>query len=238
MAVQAEQRITLHPEDKINIVVNSADPMLVQQFNLLAQTSSNRSLGSTVAPLTSIGGSSGQAQLLAYTVNEEGDIDFPVLGKVAVEGRTRQEVAAYIRSRLISRDLVKDPIVIVEFVNLGVNVLGEVNKPGRINIEKDCFTILDAIAATGDLTINALRENVMVCREVDGENQTYFINLCDMQMALNSPAYYLRQNDLVYVSPNAKRQREARSTGNTFSQPALWLSVASFLTTLGALLIK
>ena len=238
MALQEEQRLRLRPEDKINIIVNSADPMLIQQFNLVAHTVSNRSLGSTDSPQTSIGSTSGQSQLLAYTVDEQGDIDFPVLGKVAVEGKTRQEVAAYIRSRLIARDLVKDPIVTVEFVNLAVNVLGEVNSPGRINIQKDYFTILDAIAATGDLTINGKRENVMVCREVDGEQQVYFINLCDIQDVLTSPAYYLQQNDLVYVTPNSKRRRESHSTGNTFNQPAIWISLASILATIGALLFK
>lgn len=238
MTLQEEQRLRLRPEDKINIIVNSADPMLIQQFNLVARTISSQSLGSTDTPQTSIGGSSGQSQLLAYTVDGQGDIDFPVLGKIAVEGKTRQEVAAYIRQRLIARDLVKDPIVTVEFVNLSINVLGEVNRPGRILLQKDYFTILDAIAATGDLTINGQRENVMVMREVDGEDQTFVINLCDREQTLSSPAFYLQQNDLVYVSPNSKRKREARSTGNTFNQPAIWISLASILTTLGALLFK
>jgi polysaccharide export outer membrane protein len=147
-------------------------------------------------------------------------------------------VADYLRHRLIERDLVKDPIITVEYVNLAVNVLGEVNKPGRIDIQTDNFTIIDAIAHAGDLTINGERENVMVMREVDGEDQTYVINLCDRQDMLNSPAYYLQQNDVVYVSPNPNRMREARSTGNTFSQPSFWISLASLLTTLGALLIK
>ena len=239
MAMQEESRLRLRPEDKINIVVNSADPLLIQQFNLVAHTNASHSLGSSEAVQTSVGApGSSQSQILAYTVDEQGDIDFPVLGKVSVLGKTRQEVASYIRSRLIARDLVKDPIVIVEYVNLAVNVLGEVNHPGRISIQKDYFTIIDAIAAVGDLTINGMRENVMVCREVDGEDQTYFINLCDRQSVLTSPAYYLQQNDLVYVSPNSKRRREANSTGNTFNQPAIWISLASILATIGALLFK
>ena len=100
------------------------------------------------------------------------------------------------------------------------------------------YTILDAIVEAGDLTIGGQRENVMVMREVDGEDQTYIINLCDRQQMLSSPAYYLQQNDVVYVTPNPKRRREARSTGNIFNQPSIWISLASFLTTLGALLIK
>jgi len=238
MTLQAEQPFRLRPKDKINIVVSSTDPMLVSQFNLTAVSQNMHALGTTLAPQTSVGGSSSGASILAYTVDEQGDIDFPVLGKVAVEGKTRQEVAAYIRARLIARELVLDPIVTVEYVNLAVNVLGEVNHPGRINAQKDYFTILDAIAAAGDLTISGQRENVMVMREVDGEDQTYIINLCDRQKMLVSPAYYLQQNDVIYVTPNPKRQREANSTGNTLSQPGFWISVASLLTTISALLLK
>lgn len=239
MTLQNEQPFRLRPKDKINIVVNSTDPMLVQQFNLLSTSSSMRALGTNLSPQTSVGNVSvGQSQILAYTVDEQGDIDFPVLGKIAVEGKTRQEVAAHIRSRLIERDLVKDPIVIVEYVNLGVVVLGEVNRPGRIDVMKDYFTILDAIAACGDLTINGERDNVMVYRSVDGEDQTYTINLCDRQDVLTSPAFYLQQNDVVYISPNNKRKREFRSTGNIFNQPAIYLSLASLLTTIAVLLLK
>lgn len=239
MALQGEQQLRLRPEDKINIVVNSADPMLTQQFNLYAHTTSAHSLGSTVAPKTTSGSpSSSGGLMLAYTVDEQGDINFPVLGKISVGGKTRHEVAEYIRQRLLDRDLVKDPIVIVEYVNLSVKVLGEVNRPGRIDILRDNYTILDAIADAGDLTINGQRDNVMVMREIDGEDVTYIINLCSRQEMLNSPAYYLQQNDLVYVVPNSKRRREAHSTGNTFNQPAIWISLASILATLGALLFK
>lgn len=239
MTLQNEQPFRLRPKDKINIVVHSADYLLVQQFNLTSVSQSMRPLGSTMTPQTTVGGStSGSAQILAYTVDEQGDIEFPVLGKLAVQGKTRQEVATYLRERLIARDLVKDPIVTVEYVNLGVDVLGEVNRPGHIDILKDQFTILEAISAAGDLTINGQRENVMVCREVDGEDQTYFINLCDRQDVLTSPAFYLQQNDIIYVTPNAKKRREAHSTGNTFNQPAFWVSLASLLTTIAALLIK
>lgn len=238
MTLQKEQPLRLRPKDKINIVVSSTDPMLVSQFNLTSVSHNMHALGTTLAPQTSVGGSNSGSSILAYTVDEQGDIVFPVLGKVAVGGKTREEVAAYLRTRLIERELVLDPIVTVEYVNLAVNVLGEVNHPGRINAQKDYFTILDAIAAAGDLTISGQRENVMVMREVDGEDQTYVINLCDRQNMLTSPAYYLQQNDVVYVTPNSKRQREANSTGNTFSQPGFWISVASLITTITALLIK
>ena len=240
MSLQKEQPVRLRPKDKINIIVSSADPMLVSQFNLTAATGNMRSLGSTTTPKTTAGNTSGNstAQILAYTVDEQGDVNFPVLGKVAVGGKTRQEVADYIRLRLIERDLVRDPIVTVEYVNLSVKILGEVNHPGRIDITKDYFTIIDAIADAGDLTINGQRENVMVMREVDGEDQTYVINLCDRQDMLTSPVFYLQQNDVIYVTPNSKKKREAKSSGNIFNQPSIWISLASLLTTITALLVR
>ncbi len=240
MTLQNEQPLRLRPKDKINIVINTSDPMLVSQFNLTAASSSMRSLGATESPLLTMGNSSGSstAQILAYTVDEQGDIIFPVLGKVSVGGKTRQEVASYLHDRLVARELVKDLIVTVEYVNLGINVLGEVNRPGRLEIQKDNITIIDAITYAGDLTIDGQRENVMVFREIDGEEHSFVINLCDRQSLLNSPAYYLQQNDVVYVTPNSKRRREARTSGNTFNQPSVWISLASLMTTISALLLK
>lgn len=238
MAVQTEQQLKLRPEDKVNIVVNSSNPMLEKQFTLTANNTTNV-LGSAVQPKTVAGKTtSGYTQMVAYTVDEQGTIEFPVLGKISVAGKTRKEVAQYIQNRLIARELVSDPIVTVEYVNMGVNVLGEVNKAGHLDINKDHFTIIDAIANAGDLTINGNRRNVLVTRQVDGENQVYSIDLTNMQSMLNSPAYYLQQNDLVYVSPNNKRKREANATGNTFNNPSIWISIASLLTTITALIIK
>lgn len=238
MAVQAEQQLRLRPEDKINIVVNSSNPMLEQQFTLTTMSPAY-TLGTSVSPQTTAGkNSSNYGQMVAYTVDEQGTIDFPVLGKISVGGKTRKEVAQYIQSRLIARELVSDPIVTVEYVNMGVNVLGEVNKAGHLDITKDHFTVLDALSYAGDLTINGNRRNVLVTRQVDGENQVYQLDLTNMQQVLNSPAYYLQQNDLVYVAPSNKRKRESNATGNTFNNPSIWISIASLLTTITALILK
>lgn len=237
MAVQAEQQLRLRPEDKINIVVNSSNPMLEQQFTLTT-INSNNVLGSSSSPKTTMGGTNGSGQMVAYTVDEQGTIEFPVLGKISVGGKTRKEVAQYIQSRLVARELVSDPIVTVEYVNMGVNVLGEVNKAGHIDINTDHFTIVDALSRAGDLTINGNRRNVLVTRQVDGQNQVYTLDLTNMQSLLQSPAYYLQQNDLVYVSPTNKRKRESNATGNTFNTPAIWISIASLLTTITALILK
>ena len=237
MAVQAEQQFRLRPEDKINIVVNSSNPMLEQQFTLTTPNP-NYALGTTVSHKTSNSRNGSYTQTIAYTVDEQGTIDFPILGKISVGGKTRKEVAQYIQDRLMARELVSDPIVTVEYVNMGVNVLGEVGKPGHIDIDKDHFTIVDALSHAGDMTITGNRKNVMVTRQVDGANQVYTVDMTNMQQVLNSPVYYLQQNDLVYVSPNDKRKREANATGNTFNTPAVWISIASLLTTITALIIK
>lgn len=236
MAVQAEQKFTLRPEDKINIIVNSSNPMLEQQFTL---TSASRigSLGASVTPQTTAGrgSSSGVSQSIAYTVDDQGTITFPLLGKISVVRKTRQQVAEYIQDRLIARELVDDPIVTVEYVNLGVNVLGEVAHPGHIDITKDHFTLTDAIASAGDLTINGERENVMVSRQVDGVLKVYSVDMTSMQKMLQSPAYYLQQNDLVYVSPNSKKMRDSRASGSTVSTPGFWMSLTSLFVTVANL---
>ena len=237
MLLQAEKQLTLRPEDKINIVVNSSNPMLESQFTLTVNNAQS-TLGGSVTPRTVAGRSNTYGQPIAYTVDEQGTIEFPVLGKLSVAGKTRKEVASYIQDRLIARQLVSDPIVTVEYVNMGVNVLGEVNRAGHIDITKDHFTLPDALAAAGDLTIHGRREQVMVCRNEDGVNQVYYIDLTRMQQMLESPAYYLQQNDLIYVTPNRKRMRESRAAGNSFNTPAIWISIASLLTTITALIIK
>ena len=233
MALQTEQKFRLRPEDKINIIVNSSNPLLEQQFTLTAKTNGNSSLGADVKPETTAGGNSGgNGMLLAYTVDEQGTIDFPLLGKIRVEGMTRGEVASYIKGRLVERELVSEPIVTVEYVNLSVNVLGEVANPGNVPITKDHFTIVDALSRAGDMTINGNRRAVMVNRNVDGVNEVHYIDMTNMQQALLSPAYYLQQNDLVYVVPNNKKKRESTEMGNTFHTPYIWLSIATFITSL------
>ena len=235
MALQMEQKFRLRPADKINIVINSNNPMLEQQFTLTARTGNNR-LGADVTPESTAGGNSGNgSMLLAYTVDEQGTIGFPVLGKIRVAGMKRGEVATYLKNRLTERELVSEPIVTVEYVNLSVNVLGEVARPGNVPITKDQFTIVDALSRAGDLTINGNRRSVMVNRQADGVNEVYQIDLTNMQQTLLSPAYYLQQNDLVYVVPNGKRKREATDTSNAFHSPYMWLSIASFIASLIAI---
>ena len=237
MALQAEQQFRLRPEDKISIVVNSSNPLLEQQFTLTAINRSGAVLGADASSVSQ-NKNNGNNQMIAYTVDEQGTIDFPVLGKIRVAGMTRQEVSTYIKDRLIARELVTDPIVTVEYVNLSVNVLGEVNSPGNVPISKDHFTLLDALSMAGDLTINGNRRTVLVNRKVDGINKVYQVDLTNMQQTLLSPAYYLEQNDLVYVQPNNKRKRDSTVNGNTLHTPYLWMSISSLLVSIAALLTR
>ena len=234
MALQEEHKFRLRPEDKISIVVNSSNPMLEQQFTLTSRGSSNNILGAETSPSTVSGSGSG-GSIIAYTVDEQGTIDFPVLGKIRVEGMTREEVAAYIKERLIARELVSEPIVTVEYVNMSVNVLGEVSSPGNVPITKDHFTVIDALAKSGDLTINGNRRAVMVSRNNNGVNEVHRIDLTDMQQTMLSGGYYLQQNDLVYVTPNDKRKRDSTNTGNIFHTPYIWMSIISMLASLIAI---
>lgn len=236
MALQMEQKFRLRPEDKINIIVNSSNPMLEQQFTLTARTNGNNTLGADVKPESTAGGNAGGgAALIAYTVDEQGTIDFPVLGKIRVAGMTRSEAASYIKGRLVERELVSEPIVTVEYVNLSVNVLGEVGRPGNVPITKDHFTVVDALSRAGDMTINGNRRTVMVGRNEDGVSRVYYIDMTDMQQTMLSPAYYLQQNDWVYVAPNGKKKRESTDTSTALHSPYMWLSIASLVTSLIAI---
>jgi len=218
------QNIRLRPDDKVSIIVNCRDAQLTNMFNLPYVT---RRLGDESGEL----GSSAQG-MSGYTVDSYGNIDFPILGPVNISGLTREEVASKIRGELVSRNLVKDPVVTVEFMNLTFSVLGEVTAPGRYGISRDHLTVIDAIAMARDLTIFGRRENVRVYREQDGVQQTYCINLCNASEMVASPAFYIQQNDVIYVEPNDMRARQSTVNGNNVLSTSFWISVASLAATL------
>ncbi len=224
-------KIVVKPEDKLSIVVSTQDPSLSNLFNLV--TTQNR-LGTTSS--TSSAGNSGQVSY--YTVDSSGDINFPVLGKIHIAGLTREQVAERIVEDLVKADLVKGPIVTVEYANTGVSVLGEVSSPGRYEFNKDHLTIIDAIAMAGDLTINGKREDILVLRSIGGGKQeAYRVNLLNAQELASSPVFYLRQDDVIYVEPNDKKKRETTPNGNTPYTPSFWVSIGSFAVTIATLII-
>ena len=226
--IEATRDITLQPMDQISILVSSKDPELAALFNLtFAQYRAGN--GSSI---NNYGG-----EMSGYTIDELGEIDFPILGKLHVSGMTKSEVAAMVKKRLMDESLVNDPVVTVEFMNLYFSVLGEVSRAGKYSITKDQITILEAIAMAGDLTIYGKRDGIFVIREENGERVTHWVDIRSKDI-FKSPVYFLKQNDVIYVQPNTVRAGQSTINENSVKSVGLWISIASFLTSLGVLLFK
>lgn len=230
---QPTPEIRLRPEDKISIIVNSKVPELTTLFNLPYTT---RTLGSESQSNT-VHGASG------YIIKADGNIDFPVLGLVEAAGKTRDELAFFIKSELINRNLVNDPVVTVEFINLQFSVMGEVRSPGSYRITRDHITLLDALSMAGDLNIDGKRDNVLVLRpDTNGNLMAYTVDMRSFEAVQNSPAYYIHQNDYIYVEPNKKRANQSTVNANTVQSASFWISVVSLLasvaTTVSVLMVR
>lgn len=225
--------IRLQTDDKVSIVVKSKDPLLSELFNLPVTASR---IGYTTS---ATGNYNYTGQMSLYTIDQSGEIDFPVIGKIKIAGMKREEAAAHIKQQLISKNMVQDPVVTVEYGNLGFNILGEVNRPGRYTFDRDRLTLLDAISLAGDLTIQGQRENVTITRETtDGQHVTYKVNLRSAEDLYASPAFYLQQNDVIYIEPNEYRARQTTVNGNNVRSTTFWISLASLLTSVAVLLFK
>ena len=225
--------IRIAPNDKLDILVKTMDPTLSALFNLSTTTDrlggeANMSTGAGSLKNT-IATSSGVSK---YTVDPNGNIDMPVLGEIHVAGMTRSELAAFIKGELIGKNLAKDPVVTVEFVNMGVSILGEVVRPGQYDINQDQISIIEAISMAGDLTLQGQRENIAVIRENNGEVKTYRVDLTNYKELAQSPVYYLQQGDVIYVEPNDMRKRQTTTNGNNIYTTGFWISVASLLTSI------
>lgn len=223
--------ITVKPGDKITIVVSSKDPRLSEMFNLPIA-------GYRVGQANLPGVINSTQQISCYSIDNDGYIDFPVLGKTHVAGKSRTEIAELIKGDLIKNEYVNDPVVTVEFSNLYVSVLGEVNHPGRFFIENDRITLLDALSMAGDLTIYGQRENVTVIREEAGKKTIYKVDLTKTKKIYSSPAYYLQQKDVIYVTPNNTRARQSTVNGNNVRSTSFWVSLASLVTSVAVLIYK
>lgn len=192
--------IRLMPDDELLITVNSLVPEATAQFNLPVTTggTSLQSTGKTVNTST---------QYHTYTLDTNGDIVYPVLGKLHVAGMSTTEVRDMLTAQISKT--VKDPIVQVTLLNFKVNVMGEVQKPSMIEVKRERFTILDAISAAGDLTAYGKRDGVVLIREENGVKQYHRLRLDDVAL-ISSPYYYLKQNDVVYVEPNSIKKSNSR----------------------------
>lgn len=231
---QTAYEIRVMPKDKLSIIVSTQDPALSMLFNLVQNQTRLSSSGTSVGNAAT----SGDGRTSLYTVDNFGDINFPVLGKLHIAGMRRADVAEYIEKRLMKENLVKQPIVTVEFINTGVSVLGEVYRPGRYEFNEDEMTLLDAIALAGDLKNTGQRENVTVLRNNKGQREAYVVNLTDTRDMMMSPAFYLQQDDVIYVEPNDKSKRETTSTGNTPFTLSFWVSVGSVLLSVATLVVS
>ncbi len=224
------QHIQVRAQDKLSIIVHSKDPQLANLFNLPLVTYRVGMSGGMVHNTNQ--------QVSLYTVDSKGEIDFPVLGKIQVEGLNREEIASYIKQKLLVSDLVKDPVVTVEFMNLGFSVLGEVARPGRFSLERDPITLLEALGMAGDLTIYGMRQEIQVLRTEAGRQFHYQVDISSGQHLFSSPVYYVKQDDVIYVPPNGVRQRQSTVNGNNVRSTSFWLSLTSLLTTITVLIVK
>ena len=227
-AIDKHAGIVIQPKDMLSIVVSSRNPELVAMFNLPVIS---YQAGSEVVA------GAGQQRLLGYVVDNDGYIDFPVLGPIKVAGLTRWELSELIKNKLLNDGLLTDAVVTVEFMNFKVSVIGEVNAPGTYSLQNDKVTILQAISLARDLTIFGQRENVCVIREREGERVIYEINLCDVSM-FNSPAYYLQQNDVVYVQPSEVKARQSTTDDKALRMTSIFVSGGSLLVSVAALIVN
>lgn len=206
--------------DKLFITVSAPDLMSVQLFNL---------------PIINMnpfdGRATGTYMQQSYLVQTDGTIDFPVLGKIQVAGKTRVQL----RDELVLQltEYVKNPIVNISMANFMVTVMGEVTRPGTFSITNEKITLLEAIGLAGDLQITGKRNQILVIREAEGQKQIYRVDLRSREL-LNSPVYYLKQNDVVYVEPNAAKVNSA----NYNPTAGILISAASLIITLATLVVN
>ena len=200
---QISQRpdLRIQPQDRLRIMISARDPELTAPFNMGVggfQVGANgdvRAVGTTAM------------QESGFLVDRQGNIEFPVLGVLRVEGLTKQEVAYQIKNLLIDRKQLSDAVVTVDIMNFKITVIGEVGSPGIQNVIDEKITIFEAVTRAGGVTTNASMGNIQVMREDRGRLRVYNNDLRTVTI-LDSPTYYLQQNDIVYVKPKTARMSE------------------------------
>ena len=213
------------PKDLLTITVSTTDPKVATPFNL------------SVTNTLSAGGqlSTGGGALQTYLVDNEGFINFPVVGKINVGGMTKRQCENIIRDKIMPYMAAEEnPIVTVKMASFKVSVIGEVKSPGIYTVDQEKISVLEALARAGDLTIYGRRENVMLIREnAEGQKSVVRMNLNDANL-INSPYYYLQQNDVIYVEPN-KVQAKNSAIGQSIT---IWFSVLSVVTSVASLMVN
>ena len=211
------------PKDVLTITVNTTNPDAASPFNLTVPTTFNNQTRSTYS----------QALLQNYLVDNDGCIDYPILGKLQVGGLTKSACEQLIHDKIVPYlNERENPVVTVRMSNYKISVLGEVARPGMFNVSNEKINILEALAQAGDLTIYGVRDRVKLIREdANGKKEMHTLNLNDANL-ISSPYYYLQQNDIVVVEPNKVKSQNS-SVG---SMTTLMFSATSILISLTSLL--
>ncbi|MGM9843046.1 MAG: polysaccharide biosynthesis/export family protein [Muribaculaceae bacterium] len=216
--------IVISPDDELLITVNSSEPDAVIYYNVpLVNPSQRDMLQGSFNP-----------QLQTYIVDSNGEITYPLLGKIKVSGMTVEGLRNYLTG-VIQKD-VSDALVRVELVNFYVKVLGEVKQPGRYKVSNQKFSVLDALATAGDMTEYGVRENVTVIREENGKLVYHHLNLNSSEI-FTSPYFYLRQNDVVYVEPNIAQQDASKYNKNNAYKVSVISTIVSACSVVVSLVI-
>lgn len=218
--------IRLQPNDQVTILVRSKDPEMGNLFNKGIITNVKAGLADQ------------SMYMMGYIVGPDGCIDMPAAGKISVAGLTRYETQEAIQNKLRSESLLKDANVTVETTNLTYTVMGEVNKPGNFNIEKDVMTLFEALGKAGDINVYGKRDSVIVIRQKGPEKKVYSLSLNSGKDIFASEAYYIQQNDVIYVKANNTKARQSNVPGNEGRTLSFWLSLASVLTAIGVFIFK
>lgn len=211
------------PKDLLTITVNTTDPQAAAPFNLTTQAPYNVAQSNNVTSTPS---------LQQYLVDNDGNVNFPVLGTLHLEGLTKNQAEELITGKL-GTYLKEKPVVTVRMVNYKISVMGEVAHPGTFTVSNEKINVLEALAMAGDLTIYGIRDNVKLIREdAHGQRSIHILNLNRADLVL-SPYFYLQQNDVLYVTPN-KTKAKSSDIGTTTTT---WLSATSILVSLASLLV-
>ena len=225
ISLPANREIKLQPGDKISVMVTSKDPLMSNVFNKGFSSSTD---GEKV---------DANKIHVNYTVDNNGEIEIPSLGKVAVNGKSRLEAAQDIQNKL-REELLKDATVTVEFVDLRFSVLGEVQAPGVYYINKDVYTLTDALAMAGGIGLYGKRDSVMVIREMPAGRKVYVVNISSGRDMLSSEAFYIKQNDIINVKANNTKARQSLANGNETRSISFWTTIVSLAATLSMLIFK
>lgn len=227
--IEKQGQIRIQPFDRLTIVVNSKNPELAVPFNAASSFNALVPIGANSYS------SSGILQI--RTVDEQGYLDMPVLGRIECKGLTRSELARKIAQMIIDGGYINDPTINVQFADMKISVIGEVTRPGQYAITNDKITIFDALAMAGDMTIYGIRSEVAVHREVNGVRTIEYLDLTSKDI-FQSPAFYIQQNDIVYVKPNKYRAQTSEISQNRnfyISLVSTAISMATLIVTISKL---